>query len=95
MILVFQCAFFFLLFQIERIQNPSLYQKYSVHKVHMDKSNPPNVQNERELWHGTSADALDEIHATGFNRGFCGRNGMNILNSIFITKTDHFSTFNI
>ena len=44
-------------------------------KQFMESVNPAGTQNERELWHGTSPDALDEIHATGFNRSFCGKNG--------------------
>ena len=52
-----------------------IYHNYMTHKHFMDEVNPPNTQNERELWHGTPADALDDIHATGFNRSFCGKNG--------------------
>ena len=64
-----------LFLQISRIQNMKIYHNYMTHKLFMDEVNPPNTQNERELWHGTSPDALDEIHATGFNRSFCGKNG--------------------
>ena len=54
----------------------------------MDINNPPGTQNERELWHGTAADALDEIHSTGFNRGFCGKNGELWIRACTMTKLD-------
>jgi len=28
------------------------------------------------LWHGTSSDTLESIKLTGFNRSYCGKNGM-------------------
>ena len=61
--------------QIERIQNRSLYQRYMVHKEEMDRVNPPTIQNERIMWHGTSADTIEAINAQGFNRSYCGKNG--------------------
>jgi hypothetical protein len=52
----------------------------------MDATNPKGCQNERELWHGFSVDALDSICNYGFNRGYCGKNGKiyHILMSLFI-----------
>ena len=41
----------------------------------VEQRNPSIKQVEHELWHGTSADSLDDINATGFNRSFCGKNG--------------------
>lgn len=61
-------------YQIERIQNPSLYKQYVIRKMEMEKANP-KVQNERTLWHGTSLDVLPSIDDTGFNRSYCGKNG--------------------
>ena len=52
----------------------------------MDATNPKGCQNERELWHGFSVDALDSICKYGFNRGYCWKNGKmyHILMSLFI-----------
>jgi len=61
--------------QIERIQNPKLYQQYAVCRMHMDAANGPNVQNEQLLWHGTKADTVQHINNDGFNRSYCGVNG--------------------
>lgn len=42
----------------------------------MESLNPQGHQNERTLWHGTAYDALDSINTYGFNRSYCGKNGM-------------------
>jgi len=35
-----------------------------------------NIQVERLLWHGTSSETLESINLRGFNRSYCGKNGM-------------------
>lgn len=62
--------------QISRIQNRALYQQYKAKKMSMESLNPQGHQNERTLWHGTAYDALDSINTYGFNRSYCGKNGM-------------------
>ena len=57
------------LLQIERIQNPSLWRRYAIHKMEMQ--NP----NEKNLWHGTSPTNVQNIVANGFNRSYCGQHG--------------------
>jgi len=47
-----------------------------VHKDTMLKRCKTSGQVERLLWHGTAIDALDNIYAGGFNRAYCGKNGM-------------------
>lgn len=66
--------------QIERIQNPGLYQRYAVHKQQM--GNP----NEKYLWHGTAPDVVPNIVANGFNRSYCGVHGMFLLTRHFYTR---------
>lgn len=34
------------------------------------------LQNEKLLWHGTSHDTVKKICAQGFNRSYCGKNGI-------------------
>ncbi len=41
----------------------------------MDRVNPKNCENEKILYHGTSADTLKEIDTSGFNRSYAGKNG--------------------
>jgi poly [ADP-ribose] polymerase 10/14/15 len=62
--------------KIERVQNPNLYQQYAVRKMHLEAANGPKVQNERILWHGTSADTIQQINIHGFNRSYCGKNAV-------------------
>ena len=54
--------------RIQRIQNPTLYWQYAVKKKSMKCS-------EKDLFHGTSKESLDQINAHGFNRSFAGKNG--------------------
>ena len=65
--------------KIERIQNPFLYAQYVAKKKTMDQHNPPNVVNERELFHGCPGDVAEKICHHGFNRSFAGKNGMQLL----------------
>ena len=58
---------------IQRVQNPYLWQSFMVCKQNMDKDNRGN--NERQLFHGTSAKNFKAINAQGFNRSFCGEHG--------------------
>ena len=59
--------------KIERIQNPPLYQSYTVRKQKMDKDIGGN--SERQLFHGTDSKNITHINAQGFNRSFCGAHG--------------------
>ncbi|XP_060564934.1 protein mono-ADP-ribosyltransferase PARP14-like [Ruditapes philippinarum] len=60
--------------KIERVQNKVLWEQYQSKKKQLEKQNPSGTINERELWHGTSAEPVDSINAHGFNRSFCGKN---------------------
>ena len=61
-------------YQIDRIQNRTLYQQYAAKKAHLEKQNA-GIENEKTLWHGTASDAVDNINNYGFNRSYCGKNG--------------------
>jgi len=64
--------------QIIRIQNPWLYRQYVVRRDAMQKQQGAvsSAQVERKLWHGTSSETLESINSSGFNRSYCGKNGM-------------------
>ena len=64
--------FFFL--QIFRVQNPMFYLQYAAKRKELQNKNGRNP--ERWLWHGTAADTVDKIIHHGFNRSYCGKNGM-------------------
>ena len=71
-----QSQFFPICFlQIERIQNPSLFQQYKVKKKELEQYNPKGMENEKRLFHGTPSDSVQGIITNGFNRSYCGRHG--------------------
>ena len=41
----------------------------------MDKANPKGHQNKKRLFYGCGPESVENINKTGFNRGFCGKNG--------------------
>ena len=52
----------------------------------MEAANGPNAGNEQLLWHGTSVETVPHVNNDGFNRSYCGKNGI-------ITPLLHFSMF--
>jgi len=61
--------------QVERVQNPSLYQQYMIKKKDVEQHFTSPQPVERELFHGTSEEDAKKICAHGFDRGFAGKNG--------------------
>ena len=59
---------------IERVQNPSLFNAYAVRKQTMDLKNGLQ-ENQLELFHGTKYESFKPINVQGFNRSLCGKNG--------------------
>jgi hypothetical protein len=58
-------------FQIERVQNLTLYKQYSMMKQQMEASMTSNkVCEKTDLWHGTKESAVDGIMKYGFNRSY-------------------------
>lgn len=70
--------------QIERVQNPDLHSRYVAHKMTVDKANSTGTKTERYLWHGTSQTSVDNIISNGFNRSYCGKNGMCFSKSLLL-----------
>ena len=61
--------------ELKRIQNPHLYQQYSMMKALMKYDVSSDCQLERQLYHGTNKAACEPINHQGFNRTFAGKNG--------------------
>ncbi|XP_031550400.1 uncharacterized protein LOC116287844, partial [Actinia tenebrosa] len=76
--------------KIERIQNPHLYQQYMVFKHNMDRDND-GIINERQLFHGTAKENLNDINARGFNRIFRGINGTRFGEGVYFAKKASYS----
>ncbi|XP_034371290.1 protein mono-ADP-ribosyltransferase PARP14 [Arvicanthis niloticus] len=64
---------YFVIENIERIQNPTLWRKYQANKKVMDEKNG-NVRNEKHLFHGTEASSVPQLNSNGFNRSYAGKN---------------------
>ncbi|XP_032801823.2 protein mono-ADP-ribosyltransferase PARP14-like [Petromyzon marinus] len=60
--------------KIERIQNLRLYNAYQAMKTSIENSNKGQGTCEKNLFHGTQVDSIDNISHFGFNRSFAGRN---------------------
>ncbi|KAG8515372.1 Protein mono-ADP-ribosyltransferase PARP10, partial [Galemys pyrenaicus] len=60
--------------RVQRVRHPLLQQQYEVHRTLLEQRCERRPV-ERVLYHGTSAPAVRDICAHGFNRSFCGRNG--------------------
>ena len=59
------------MFQIERIQNLTLYKQYQAMKRQMEDTMPNDRHCERtHLWHGTKSEAVDGINKYGFKRSY-------------------------
>ncbi|XP_040897571.1 protein mono-ADP-ribosyltransferase PARP14-like isoform X2 [Toxotes jaculatrix] len=59
---------------IERVQNATLWQSYQLMKKQLEKKNKHN-NNEKLLFHGTAASAIELINNKGFNRSYAGTHG--------------------
>ncbi|KAK3583284.1 hypothetical protein CHS0354_011173 [Potamilus streckersoni] len=60
---------------IYRVQNPRLWQKYSLQKSHMLEDLGQSLLNEKHLYHGTDDDAVEKICKEGFDWRLCGVHG--------------------
>lgn len=61
--------------QVEKLMNPLLYNQYKLKKASILQQ-AANPEVERTLYHGTTEASVKEICVHGFNRSFCGKNGM-------------------
>ena len=62
-----------------------MYRQYKLRKDELEGRIKQPTAIEQNLWHGTSADANKSINTGGFNRSYCGKNGMLFtLNVIYV-----------
>lgn len=59
---------------IRRVQNPRLWEKFSLTRKHMDKEIA--IVNEKQLFHGTKCEAIETICRDGLDWRMCGENGV-------------------
>ncbi|KAL9963046.1 hypothetical protein ACROYT_G032209 [Oculina patagonica] len=75
--------------KIERVQNPHLYKSYMVRKQKMDKDIGGN--SELQLFHGTQSKNITHINTQGFNRSFCGANGVAYGRGVYFARNASYS----
>ena len=76
--------------KIQRVQNNILYRGYMVRKRQMEQR---KGSNERTLFHGAAEGSCASVNKTGFNRSYCGKNGMFQLKFTKFTRTCKVSHF--
>ncbi|XP_042748413.1 protein mono-ADP-ribosyltransferase PARP14-like, partial [Lagopus leucura] len=76
--------------KIERVQNPSLWKVYQIKKCQMDAKNGNN-NNEKFLFHGTSAESLTFINNYGFNRSYAGTHAAQYGNGTYFAVNASYS----
>ncbi|XP_041856798.1 protein mono-ADP-ribosyltransferase PARP15-like isoform X2 [Melanotaenia boesemani] len=59
--------------KIERIQNPGLWKSLQIKKEELEMRNG-HQNNERRLFHGTTAPTIPIVNELGFNRSYAGKN---------------------
>uniref|UniRef100_A0A8C6SDS3 Poly [ADP-ribose] polymerase n=1 Tax=Neogobius melanostomus TaxID=47308 RepID=A0A8C6SDS3_9GOBI len=77
--------------KIERIQNPVLWQSLQIKRRAMDQKNG-HSNNERRLFHGTSADTVEFINEHGFNRSYAGKNATAYGNGTYFAVNASYSS---
>ena len=57
---------------------------YEFNKKTVSERNPPETRNEYLLFHGSDNESIESICKFGFNRSYCGKNGINTKFSIIL-----------
>ncbi|KAM5313631.1 protein mono-ADP-ribosyltransferase PARP10 [Glossophaga mutica] len=79
--------------RVERVLHPLLQQQYELHRERLEQRCERRPV-EHVLYHGTSAPAVPDICAYGFNRSFCGRNGTLYGQGVYFAKRASLSVQN-
>ncbi|XP_073490622.1 protein mono-ADP-ribosyltransferase PARP14-like isoform X2 [Aquarana catesbeiana] len=58
--------------KILRVQNRDLWLNYQIKKQNIDSKNS-STTNEKELFHGTDFNSIQDVNQNGFNRSYAGR----------------------
>lgn len=77
--------------KIFRIQNPRLWQKYSLSKEHMIEDIGKDSINEQHLFHGTASRAVGGICREGLDWRMCGENGTAFGQGTYFAKNSSYS----
>jgi len=70
---------------VYRVENAALSAVY--HTVKKTLAN----NEERNMWHGTSLECVQNIALNGFNRGYCGRHGLRLGHGTYFSVNANYS----
>jgi len=70
---------------VYRVENPALSALY--HTVRETLAN----NEERNMWHGTSLECVQNIALNGFNRAYCGRHGLRLGHGTYFSVNANYS----
>ncbi|XP_062610349.1 E3 ubiquitin-protein ligase RNF216-like [Saccostrea cucullata] len=76
---------------IHRVQNPRLWQKFSLARKHISEEFGPNMVNEQQLFHGTKCEAIEAICRSGLDWRMCGENGVAFGQGTYFAKHAEYS----
>lgn len=74
---------------IRRVQNPKLWEKFSLTRKHMDEEIA--TVNEKQLFHGTKCEAIETICRDGLDWRMCGENGVAFGHGTYFAKNAKYS----
>ncbi|CAF0802138.1 unnamed protein product [Brachionus calyciflorus] len=75
--------------KVQRVQNQLLYKQFSIHREKFTKEKR-NI-NEKDLFHGSTEDSLLKICRFGFNRSYCGKNGVAYGHGVYFALNSSYS----
>ncbi|XP_068102386.1 protein mono-ADP-ribosyltransferase PARP14-like [Hyperolius riggenbachi] len=77
--------------KILRVQNKALWENYQIKKQNIDAKNG-TTNNERELFHGTDLNSVQQVNQNGFNRSYAGRHAAMYGNGTYFARDASYST---
>lgn len=77
------------LLKVQRVQNKIVYEAYLTFKKRFKVAN--KKENEMILYHGTKSSSVDSISRFGFNRSYCGVNGVVYGQGVYFSTSSSYS----
>lgn len=77
--------------RIEKVDNVFLETMYEQTKKMLMKRNPEHTPTEYKLFHGTDSNNVQSICRLGFNRSYCGKNGVLFGQGVYFARSAGYS----
>ncbi|XP_068102379.1 protein mono-ADP-ribosyltransferase PARP14-like [Hyperolius riggenbachi] len=76
--------------KIFRVQNKTLWKNYKIKKQSIDGNNG-TTNNEKQLFHGSDFESIQQVNQNGFNRSYAGRNAAVFGNGTYFARDASYS----